>query len=81
MKHRFDSWNGEICKCCGQPNHFSWSVSDEIWNSVAQSEYENSVLCLGCFDWLAWKIGIFEWIDTLVIDSFVGRSIIKHMKG
>jgi hypothetical protein len=55
------------CKICGSEDKFDFNVRDEVWKQVVPSEYENKVVCLDCFDKLAFekKIDYSDCIDVL----------------
>ena len=58
-KDRIRSWKGEVCKVCGQPSPFGYDVPDELWRRVVPEEFrDGGIVCLGCFDWFAWRKGI-----------------------
>jgi len=38
------------CKICGSRDKFDFHVTEEIWNKVVPSQYQNRVVCLSCFD-------------------------------
>lgn len=50
-----DRWDGERCKHCGRPYRMGYKVSDKIWKKVVPPKFQNSTLCLDCFDALAYE--------------------------
>jgi len=73
-RDRIRSWEGEVCKVCGQPNHFGYNLPDELWRSIVPEEFwEGGIVCLGCLDWFAWQKGI-EYLRHLDELYYVGRD-------
>ncbi len=71
---RIRSWEGEVCKVCGQPNPFGYDLPDEIWLAIVPDEFhEGGIVCLGCLDWLAWRKGI-SYLPYLQELCYVGRD-------
>lgn len=71
---RIRSWQGEVCKHCGQPNHIGYTINDDIWKEALPEELYDSVVCLGCFDWFAWKKGIKNYISFIRLLYYTGRN-------
>lgn len=58
----------QTCKRCCRRDMFNFWVPDETWQAVAGAEWTNHVLCLACFDSLAYQKDIeyghlIEWIS------------------
>jgi hypothetical protein len=68
------------CKVCDCSDKFDFHVSDELWERVVPREYQKSVVCLDCFDSLAFdkKIDYSGSIDVL---HFAGdRAVFRFRK-
>lgn len=46
------------CKVCGKRDCFNFHVPDEMWARVVPIQFQNRVVCLGCFDSFASNRGI-----------------------
>ena len=57
----------QTCKVCGRSDKFNYNVPDELWKKVVPAKYHNKVVCLECFDQLAFKknIDYSNCINTL----------------
>jgi hypothetical protein len=70
----------QTCKVCDCSDKFDFHVSDDLWEKVVPPRYQKSVVCLDCFDDLAFdkKIDYAESIDVL---HFAGdRAVFKFRK-
>jgi hypothetical protein len=70
--------NQQTCRRCGAVDCFNFHVPDEVWKAVAGPEWTNevfdSVLCLACFDDLAFERGVnYAHVITHVV--FAGRQV------
>ena len=71
---RIRSWQCEVCKVCGQPSPFGYNIPNELWERVVPEEFQDGgIVCLGCFDWFAWRKGI-NYIPMLQELYYVGRD-------
>jgi hypothetical protein len=59
------------CKICGSEDKFDFNVRDEVWKRVVPSECENKVVCLDCFDKLAYEKRI-DYADCIDVLYFAG---------
>lgn len=48
----------QTCKICGRPDKFDFHVSEKIWEAVVPPEFQTRVVCLYCFDDLAYERGV-----------------------
>jgi hypothetical protein len=48
----------QTCKVCKCPDKFDFHVPDDVWATIVSPEYRQSVVCLSCFDDLAYKQGL-----------------------
>lgn len=48
----------QTCKACGRPDKFNFDVPDEVWRAAVPAHLHNRVVCLGCFDEYAKKMGV-----------------------
>lgn len=58
-------WRFEVCKRCGRNNILGFRTPDSMWEKVTTDFWElaglqDGVLCLWCFDELAYEKGI-DW--------------------
>lgn len=59
------------CKVCGREEKFDFHVPDEVWEGIVPKEFQNHVVCLGCFDDFAFRAG---WQYGIRILYFAGRA-------
>jgi hypothetical protein len=61
------------CRVCNCQDKFNFYVPDRVWREVVPGEYQDTVVCLPCFDEFARErnIDYSEVIDTLY---FAGRQ-------
>ncbi len=64
----------QSCKVCKRRDGFNFQVDNAVWKIVVDPEYRNLVVCLACFDQMAFAKGI-SYNDALW-DSlyFTGRG-------
>jgi hypothetical protein len=57
----------QTCKVCQCKDKFDFHVSDDLWKKVVPRRFQKSVVCLDCFDDLAFekKIDYSGSIDVL----------------
>ena len=57
----------QTCKVCGCADKFDFKVPNRLWRQVVPREYQNKVVCLECFDDLAFERGVdyAGFIETL----------------
>jgi hypothetical protein len=67
--------NNPLCKVCGRRDKFDFHVPDELWNQIVPLPYENSVVCLTCFDNFAFTKRI-QYAASLRVLYFVGDQAI-----
>lgn len=48
----------QTCKVCLRPDRFDFNVPDALWAAIVPPEFQNGVVCLGCFDDFARDKGI-----------------------
>ena len=48
----------QTCKVCQQPDKFDFHVPDPLWATIVPPEFQNRVVCLGCFDDFAREQGV-----------------------
>jgi len=49
MKYLSDTQQ-QTCKVCGRKDKFNFNVQNEIWHEIVPPIFQNSVVCLSCFD-------------------------------
>jgi hypothetical protein len=59
----------QVCKVCGRPDKFNFSVSDAEWEAIVPDNYRRLVVCLSCFDTFAHTKGLNYALAAL---CFVG---------
>jgi hypothetical protein len=59
------------CKICGCEDKFDFNVRDDVWKRVVPDDCENKVVCLDCFDRLAFEKGI-DYSDCIGFLYFTG---------
>ncbi|MGH7930582.1 MAG: hypothetical protein ACREQV_22660 [Candidatus Binatia bacterium] len=70
----------QTCKICECSDKFDFHVSDDLWEKVVPARYRKNVVCLDCFDDLAFhkKIDYAGSIDVL---HFAGdRAVFRFRK-
>lgn len=65
----------QTCKVCGRPDKFDYSVPDTVWRAVVSVQYENRVVCLGCFDVFAKNRGV-DYAGGLRTLYFAGNGAV-----
>ncbi len=73
--HRFDGAQRQKCKVCGCPDKFDFHVPDAVWKKVVSPLYRNKVVCLGCFDKLAFEKQV-DYADSLDVLYFAGDQAV-----
>jgi hypothetical protein len=79
-EQKTDHLQRQTCKICECSDKFDFHVSDDLWEKVVPLRYQKSVVCLDCFDDLAFdkKVDYAESIDVL---HFAGdRAVFKFRK-
>ena len=61
------------CKVCGCRDKFNFHVTDDIWQRVIPSTYQNRVVCLACFDDFAKKKEV-DYSTSLTTIYFSGSN-------
>ena len=54
----------QTCKVCGCTDKFDFKVPNRLWKKVVPVEYQNKVVCLECFDELAFEKGDAAYMCT-----------------
>lgn len=64
----------QICKVCGKRDGFCFQIDNAVWKIIVSPEHQNHVVCLACFDEMAFEKGISY--DDAVLDElyFAGRG-------
>ena len=58
-------------KVCGCTDKFDFKVPNRLWKKVVPVEYQNKVVCLECFDELAFEKGV-DYSDFIDVLYFAG---------
>jgi hypothetical protein len=66
--------NSQTCKRCGLRDYTNFNVPKNLWDSITGKEFKNHVLCLPCFDALAYEKNI-EYEDKISDVIFIGDKI------
>lgn len=75
MKLRYlDDPQQQTCKICGKKDKFDFNLPGIIWEAVVPPIFQNSVVCLSCFDDLAAGKDI-NYADFLQTLYFAGEKI------
>lgn len=61
----------QTCKACGCPDKFNFHVPDDLWRRVVPARYQNSVVCLDCFDDFALAKHV-DYADAIELLYFAG---------
>jgi len=61
----------QTCKACGCTDKFDFKVPNRLWKKVVPVEYQNKVVCLECFDELAFEKGV-DYCDFIDVLYFAG---------
>lgn len=64
-----------ICKVCGSRDKFDFKVSDNLWTRIVPRKYRNQIVCLECFDELAFKKNI-DYSDAIAKLYFAGNQAV-----
>jgi len=71
MKKSHGSRSKQTCKACDRPDILNFHVPDELWKAIVPDEYQESVVCLYCFDKFAAEKNI-NYEDSLSDPCFAG---------
>lgn len=64
----------QLCKVCNRRDGFCFQIDNAVWKIVVPLEYQNSVVCLSCFDQMAYDKDI-SYDDALWDEMyFSGRG-------
>jgi hypothetical protein len=57
----------QTCKVCNCPDKFDFHVPDDVWQKVVPPPHQDDVVCLSCFDRLAFdkKVNYAAHVETL----------------
>jgi hypothetical protein len=70
----------QTCKVCGCSDKFDFHVPDTMWKKVVPRHYQNSVVCLDCFDNFALEKQI-DYSRSIDVLYFAGdRAVFKFQK-
>ncbi len=70
----------QTCKVCGCSDKFDYHLSDDLWRKVVPRRYQKSVVCLDCFDDLAFEKKI-DYAGSIDVLHFAGdRAVFKFRK-
>jgi hypothetical protein len=70
----------QTCKVCECSDKFDFHVADELWNTVVPRQYQKSVVCLDCFDDLAFQKNI-DYAGAIDVLHFAGdRAVFRFRK-
>jgi nitrate/TMAO reductase-like tetraheme cytochrome c subunit len=70
----------QTCKVCDCSDKFDFHVSDELWERVVPPQYQKSVVCLDCFDDLAFEKKI-DYSGSIDVLHFAGdRAVFRFRK-
>jgi hypothetical protein len=67
----------QTCRVCGHRDKFDFHIPDDLWQQIVPPEYQNHVVCLGCFDDFATQKGIGYSIDALYFAGDKEMSVFK----
>lgn len=54
----------EICKACWRPSGVGFHVPEHVWSQAVHPDFQNRVLCLGCFVAMADE-RLIAWDDDI----------------
>lgn len=66
-----DRTTKQRCKICWNSDGFDFHVPDNVWIRVVPEHLQNSVVCLSCFDELAFNLNI-EYGKYISVIYFAG---------
>ena len=70
----------QTCKVCECSDKFDYHVSDDLWRRVVPRRYQKSVVCLDCFDDLAFDKKI-DYAGSIEVLHFAGdRAVFRFRK-
>ena len=61
----------QTCKACGCTDKFDFKVPNRLWKKVVPVKCQNKVVCLECFDELAFEKGV-DYCDFIDVLYFAG---------
>jgi hypothetical protein len=61
----------QTCKVCGRSDKLNYNVPDELWKKVVPVKFHNKVVCLECFNGLAFEKNV-DYADSLNTLYFAG---------
>jgi hypothetical protein len=61
----------QTCRVCKCKDKFNFHVADALWEKIVPGEFQNSVVCLSCFDEFARDRKI-DYSDSLEVLYFAG---------
>ena len=64
----------QSCKVCGRADCFNFHMPDWLWQKVVPERYQNTVVCLCCFDRFAAKKDV-DYADYLKRLYFAGQEV------
>lgn len=73
------SWR-QRCKVCGRCDKIDFTVTEEKWEEVVPSQFQNRVVCLSCFDSFASQKGILYASAITQAPVFVGDMLSCALK-
>jgi len=70
----------QTCKICECSHKFDFHVADDLWRKVVPKSYQKSVVCLNCFDDLAFHKQV-DYAESIDILHFAGdRAVFRFRK-
>jgi len=69
--------NNQTCNRCGHRDYFNFEAPNNIWDKVTGGKYY--VLCLPCFDALAYEKGV-DYVSKIKNIVFIGDGIMANIK-
>ena len=63
----------QTCKVCGCKDKFDFHVREETWRRVVPEPHRDNVICLSCFDELAFRQGVDYSHDVITL-YFAGSA-------
>ncbi|MBI3894955.1 MAG: hypothetical protein HY313_03400 [Acidobacteria bacterium] len=69
----------QTCKVCLREDCFDFHVPDEVWQRIVPHEFQNSAVCLGCFDRFAAERKV-DYTPYLALLYFAGDQACFEFK-
>jgi hypothetical protein len=70
----------QTCKICECADKFDFHVADDLWRKVVPPRYQQSVVCLDCFDDLAFHKNV-DYAGSIDVLHFAGdRAVFSFRK-